>query len=211
MTPTPTRTSQGATTVSTVVALLGLAMVAVGAWLWWSSGPANEESAPLGGAAADSPQALPPEPVVVEPAPGAPVRVEIPALGVRAPVLPVQPVGETLVPPRDPMELGWWADGAQPGADQGSALITGHTVQGGEGALNDLEALTRGQRIRVRTDSGVVGYRVTRTEVFTKGELSRHAERLFDQSVPGRLVLVTCEDWDGTQYLSNVVVTARPS
>jgi hypothetical protein len=29
--------------------------------------------------------------------------------------------------------------------------------------------------------------------------------------VRGRLVLVTCEDWDGTRYLSNVVVVATPS
>jgi len=28
--------------------------------------------------------------------------------------------------------------------------------------------------------------------------------------VPGRLVLITCEDWDGERYLSNVVVTATP-
>jgi streptomycin 6-kinase len=36
------------------------------------------------------------------------------------------------------------------------------------------------------------------------------AEELFSQRVPGRLVLVTCEDWDGREYLSNVVVIAAP-
>jgi hypothetical protein len=35
-------------------------------------------------------------------------------------------------------------------------------------------------------------------------------ERLFSQEAPGRLVLITCEDWDGTAYRSNVVVTAQP-
>jgi hypothetical protein len=29
--------------------------------------------------------------------------------------------------------------------------------------------------------------------------------------VPGRLVLVTCEDWNGARYLSNVVVIATPT
>lgn len=201
-----TRTPRGATTASTVVALAGLLLVAVGVWLWWSATP-PEQATPREGSA---PAVAPPEPVVVAPVPGSPRRLSIPALGVTAPVVPVEPVGDTLVPPSDPMELGWWAEGARPGADRGSALITGHTVQGGEGALNDLEELARGEQVRVRTDQGSVTYRVARTEVYTKGALSRHADRLFAQDVPGRLVLVTCEDWDGTQYLSNVVVTARP-
>ena len=41
--------------------------------------------------------------------------------------------------------------------------------------------------------------------------MADHAERLFSQDVPGRLVLVTCEDWDGERYLSNVVVVAEPA
>jgi hypothetical protein len=40
--------------------------------------------------------------------------------------------------------------------------------------------------------------------------LAKRAAQLFDQSVRGRLVLVTCEDWNGTVYLSNVVVVALP-
>ena len=45
--------------------------------------------------------------------------------------------------------------------------------------------------------------------VYDKGSVAGDAKRLFSQDVPGRLVLVTCEDWDGERYLSNVVVTAR--
>jgi hypothetical protein len=51
---------------------------------------------------------------------------------------------------------------------------------------------------------------VRRVAVYAKGSLARQAERLFSQDVPGRLVLITCEDWDGSRYLSNVVVTATP-
>ena len=46
--------------------------------------------------------------------------------------------------------------------------------------------------------------------MFDKGAVTRQSERLFSQEVPGRLVVVTCEDWDGERYLSNVVVTATP-
>ena len=47
-------------------------------------------------------------------------------------------------------------------------------------------------------------------KVFSKGTLAKDADRVFSQSSPQRLVIITCEDWDGVQYLSNVVVTARP-
>jgi hypothetical protein len=33
---------------------------------------------------------------------------------------------------------------------------------------------------------------------------------VFSQDVPGRLVLITCEDWNGSVYLSNTVVLADP-
>jgi LPXTG-site transpeptidase (sortase) family protein len=142
--------------------------------------------------------------------PGAPRRVLIPALGVSAPVIPVRAPGGTLVPPSDPAQLGWWAGGARPGATRGSALVTGHTVHTGGGALDDLETLERGDRVTVRTDRGTIRYAVRRVAVLGKGAVAREAQRLFDQEVAGRLVLVTCEDWDGQRYLSNVVVVATP-
>jgi hypothetical protein len=48
-------------------------------------------------------------------------------------------------------------------------------------------------------------------EVYRKGTLARRAADLFSQEVDGRLVLLTCEDWDGAAYRSNVVVVARPA
>jgi sortase (surface protein transpeptidase) len=81
-------------------------------------------------------------------------------------------------------------------------------VHTGGGALQDLEQLTTGERIVVRTDRGRIAYEVASVRVFSKGRLAQEAERVFSQEVPGRLVLVTCEDWDGSQYLSNVVVVA---
>ncbi len=149
-----------------------------------------------------------PRPVLAERTPGAPRRVVIPALEVSAPVLPVQAPNDTLIPPADAEQLGWWADGARPGAARGSALIAGHTVHTGGGALHDLETLTPGQPILVRTDRGRVTYEVARVRTYSKGRLARDAERIFSQDVPGRLVLITCEDWDGSQFLSNVVVVA---
>jgi LPXTG-site transpeptidase (sortase) family protein len=127
------------------------------------------------------------------------------------PVLPIKAPDGVLIPPSDPQELGWWADGARPGAAQGSALITGHTVHTGGGALDDLETLAHGALVKVSTSKGWITYAVRKTKVYRKGSVARHAQGLFSQTVPGRLVLITCADWDGERYLSNVVVTAVPS
>jgi LPXTG-site transpeptidase (sortase) family protein len=141
---------------------------------------------------------------------GVPTRVVIPRLGVDVPVVGVDAPGGVLTPPSDPQVLGWWRSGAQPGAELGSALVTGHTVSSGGGALDDLETVRRGDAVAVRTTRGVVDYEVTGVSIYRKASLAEDAARVFSQSVPGRLALITCEDWDGTAYLSNVVVLAEP-
>jgi len=194
------------------VAAAGLLLVIVGVGLWWAQSVRTQA---LTADPAIVPSASPEtgtdaRPVHAPRVPGAPVRVRIPALGVDAPVVPVRAPDRTLVPPSDPLRLGWWADGAAPGAPTGSALVAGHTVHHGGGALDDLENLGRGDLVVVRTDHGRIDYAVRRVRIFDKGTLAEHATDLFSQQVPGRLVLVTCEDWDGERYLSNVVVTAVP-
>lgn len=142
--------------------------------------------------------------------PGTPRQVRIPRLGVSAEVVGIRTRGDVLVPPSDPARLGWWADGARPG-DPGRALVAGHTVSTGGGALDDLERLRPGDPVVVSDTDGRTRWEVTSVEVLDKGRLSRAAERLFRQDGPPRLVLLTCEDWDGTAYRSNVVVVARPA
>jgi LPXTG-site transpeptidase (sortase) family protein len=141
----------------------------------------------------------------------APRVIVVPSLGVRAPVLGIRTEDGALTPPSDPQEVGWWSGGSRPGAATGAAVITGHTVHTGGGAFDDLETLTRGDRVVVGAAHRQVAYEVASVQVLSKSELARRSASLFSRSGPGRLVLVTCEDWDGTGYLSNVVVTARPS
>lgn len=142
---------------------------------------------------------------------GVPEWLVIPALDVNAPVVPIDAPGGVLLPPDDPQTLGWWRDGARPGSRRGSALVTGHTVSSGGGAFDDLETLRRGDTVRVRTATGSIGYEVSRITIYRKASLADHAARVFSQTVRGRLVLVTCEDWNGSTYLSNAVVVAERS
>jgi len=167
-----------------------------------------ERAALLDAAHAETPQARAGR--TAHSARGVPRRLVVPRLGVDAPVVPVRAAGGVIRPPADPQMLGWWRGGARPGSVQGSALVTGHTVSAGGGALDHLENLRAGDRVRVRTTAGVVDYAVTRVTIYRKATLAKDSARVFDQYVPGRLVLVTCEDWNGTSYLSNVVVVAGP-
>ena len=86
--------------------------------------------------------------------------------------------------------------------------MAGHTLHGDRGALHDLEKLAVGDRISVATGAHVVRYRVRSVVVLTKRQVAARAARLFSQDVPGRLVVVTCEMWNGRRFVGNAVVTA---
>ena len=212
--------SSGRGRLSAWLAAFGAALVLAGLAAWFLQSPTTDAPGATGSPASRAPDPAPPVDEVV-PGPtvepdrakweaGAPREVRVPALGIAAAVHPIRTIGNALVPPSDPQELGWWVDGAKPGAKRGSALVTGHSVHTGGGALDDLETVQPGDTVTVRTDRGRVVYDVDRVRVFSKGAVAAHAEQLFSQSVPGRLVLITCEDWNGEVYLSNVVVTASP-
>ena len=62
----------------------------------------------------------------------------------------------------------------------------------------------------VRSDDAELAYRVSTVDVLSRDELARRNADVFGRTGPPRLVLITCEDWDGTAYRSNVVVTAQP-
>jgi len=194
-----------------LVALAGLGVAAVGVWLEYGARSAAQPVAASTPISKPVPKlAGPSAPVTKAPRPGEPQRISLPSLGVSAKVVGIQARGDSLTPPSDPRVVGWWSDGTRPGARTGSAVITGHTVQAGGGAFDDLETLRKGASIVVTTARGQLKYHVTAVATFRKQSLAEFAEKIFDQDLPGRLVLITCEDWNGEVYLSNVVVLAAP-
>ncbi|WP_195908150.1 class F sortase [Nostocoides sp. HKS02] len=208
---------------SVVVAAVGAALV-VAAALAGQGRPAPSDFGSTG-ALAPPPATVAPPAVVpssapsatVAPtavAPAAPVRVDIPALGVRAVVLPVHAVEGVLGVPADPQQLGWWADGARVGAVTGTVAIDGHvdSAATGAGALFHLTDLRPGAVVRVTTTSGQVrSYVVTARRSFLKRQ--GLPPDLFRADGPPRLVLITCGgpfDATARSYLDNVVVFAVP-
>jgi LPXTG-site transpeptidase (sortase) family protein len=141
---------------------------------------------------------------------GWPREVQVDRLHVDSTVLPISGQSGSLLPPSDPQVLGWWKEGRPAGAEYGTAVITGHTVHTGGGALDHLDKLVVGDSVRVRTDAGWIRYVVQRTRVYSTEQLARDAKQIFTLGGPGRLVLITCDNWNGSFYESNAVVFAVP-
>ena len=141
-----------------------------------------------------------------------PYTLRIPRIGVDTRVVPIQSnANRVLEPPRDPRIAGWWSDGAAPGEPRGSAVVVGHSVRNdGGGVFDDLGELRRGSAIEVKGADSALTYRVQSVDVLSKDELARSAEKIFAQTGTGRLVLISCEDWDGSVWRSNVVTIAAP-
>ena len=123
-----------------------------------------------------------------------------------AQVVPIALVGDTLVPPADPSVLGWW--GREVGAKHGRTLLFGHTVHTGGGLLNDLH-----EKAPVGASMVVSGhvYHVVSNRDLSKLKVAQMAPRLFSQTGPHRLVVVTCDGYNPVtgHYRSNTVVVAK--
>jgi sortase (surface protein transpeptidase) len=141
-----------------------------------SRAPAQQASA----GAARSGQSAPPD------------RVEIPALGVGAPIVPtgVTKAGNAQIP-RDGDVVGWYEFGSAPGAVRGNAVLIGHrdTDAEGPGALFDLDLLTPGATISVSAGRQTIDYRVIALRSVEKAGLPAS---LFRRTGPPRLVVITC-------------------
>lgn len=139
-------------------------------------------------------------------------RLYAPDVGIDAPVVPI-PLSEAgvLDPPASVTTVGWWDGSADAGSGEGQTVMTGHTVRGGGGVMDDLEELEEGDLVHLTDRDGRIDYQVTEVVTWTKAELAENAVEAFGQDrQDGRLVLVTCEDWRNGAYEANVVVFADP-
>jgi sortase (surface protein transpeptidase) len=144
-----------------------------------------------------------------------PVRLEIPAISVRSPLLELGQAadGSLEVPQPGPHydEAGWYRYSPTPGA-LGPAVIVGHvdSAHGGPSVFYRLGALRPHDRIRVTRADGTVA-------VFAVDDVQRFAKAAFPTSLVygntsnAALRLITCGgpfDRHTGHYLDNVVVRA---
>jgi hypothetical protein len=131
---------------------------------------------------------------------------------------PIEPSGIDLAHgvlgiPADIGRLGWWRDGAAPGAATGAVLVAGHvdSAASGEGALFALARAHPGDLAEVATAAGrTLTYRVESVRTYPKADLPAS---VYSHRGPARLVVVTCggrfDDATG-HYPDDVVLTATP-
>ncbi|MEU9134531.1 class F sortase [Streptomyces sp. NPDC048404] len=200
------------TGVAWLVLLLGL-------WLWGrevtdlrlgTSAPTTGDIAAVG---------RPPEvrlPPALKPLGSArPQRVDIPSMGVRAPVVARGLDGRGAIdpPPFDqPGVVGWYAAGARPGA-AGTALMVGHVdTETRPAVFYRLSTVKPGDTVRVMRDDGTVAeFTVDDVQVLPRDHFDARQAYGVRESGRAELRLITCggafDRTDGS-YTANVVVSA---
>lgn len=144
-----------------------------------------------------------------------PQRIDIPALGVQAPVMPrgLDRQGAIDPPPFDQAgTVGWYAAGARPGA-AGAALMVGHLdTETRPAVFYKLSTVRPGQTVRVIRDDGKVAeFTVDGIQIQDRDHFD--ARQAYGPHQPGRaeLRLITCGgtfDRDSGNYMANVIVSA---
>jgi sortase (surface protein transpeptidase) len=218
----PDRIARVAIILAGVAAVLLVAIVVLRFTVW------ADPAAPAAGHAAAPPVAEPaPGQPAVEPGPSAsatpapvpvladqPTRLRIPSIGLRANVGAMHVRGP--VDPPTPASAYWLSDYGTVGpAATNTAYIAGHTWRGGNGVFNPLlhvadssYTVHPGDTVIVDTPGGSYTYDITDVELYEKATLGDQAGLW--QNVPGRLVLVTCFQYNGgTSSHQNLVVYAQ--
>ncbi|MFE3162729.1 class F sortase [Streptomyces sp. NPDC059224] len=208
----PAGTGRLLTGVAWAILLLGL-------WLWGRgvtevpdgiSGPTTGDVAAVGRPVGAG---LPP---AAEPlGSAAPERIDIPDLGVQAPVVArgLDGTGAVDPPPFDqPGVVGWYGSGTEPGA-AGTALLVGHVdTETRPAVFYKISALRPGETIRVaRSDGTVAQFTIDDVRVLPRDHFD--AQQAYGARESGRaeLRLITCGgtfDRTSHSYTANVVVSA---
>jgi hypothetical protein len=119
-----------------------------------------------------------------------------------------------LAVPADVDQAGWWTGGARAGDPFGGVVLAGHVDSAllGVGAMAELVDVELGAEMVVQGGGERRAYHVDAVEQIPKARLSADLG-VFDQTVPERLVLITCWgefDPEARHYADNLVVMASP-
>ncbi|MHA6629552.1 class F sortase [Pseudonocardia sichuanensis] len=140
-----------------------------------------------------------------------PVRIRIPAIGVDAPVVPLDVDAHGALPaPRQDGAAGWWRAGPEPG-ERGAAVVAGHVdSHSGPAVFFHLRALHPDAEVFVdRSDGRTAQFAVRRIESHGKDAFPTHS--VYGPTPRSELRIITCGgvfDRAERHYRDNVIVFA---
>jgi LPXTG-site transpeptidase (sortase) family protein len=105
-------------------------------------------------------------------------------------------------------DVGWWKHGSPP-AGAGSAVLVGHAYSRGDGVFDDLERLQAGDTIMVSGTTGTADFVVEQTTTVPVQQFEDVADDIYRTAGQPQLIVMTCGDFDGSDYQSTVIVRAR--
>ncbi|MGP4092141.1 class F sortase [Streptomyces sp. KR55] len=201
--------------------LMGVAwaVLLLGLWLWGRevTDVRHGISAPVTGdmAAVGRPPTADLPPAAKPLTPALPQRLDIPGLGVQAPVVArgLDAQGAIDPPPYDqPGVVGWYAAGVKPGT-VGTALMVGHVdTETRPAVFYRISALQPGETVRVvRADGRIAEFTVDDIQVLTRDHFDAQQAYGVRKSGRAELRLITCGgtyDRASRSYTANVVVSA---
>ncbi|MGC5563272.1 class F sortase [Streptomyces sp. FR-108] len=217
----PERHEHGERAASGGRLLMGVAwaLLLLGLWLWGRevTDVRHGISSPTTGdmAAVGRPLGVELPPAVRPLGEARPQRLDVPALGVRAPVMSrgLDPGGAIDAPPYGrPGTVGWYEGGVRPGA-AGTALLVGHVdTETRPAVFYHLSEIRPGAAVRVVRDDGTVAeFTVEDVQVFARDRFDARKAYGVRQSGRAELRLITCGgsfDRGSRTYTANVVVSA---
>ncbi|SDZ45241.1 class F sortase [Herbiconiux ginsengi] len=148
--------------------------------------------------------------------PGQPLNIRIPAVDLDAAIRSMSVPDDRQLDPPGPSRAYWLSDYGAAGPDsENTTYLAGHTYRDGSAVFNPLldvpqsaGAVHDGDAVIITTPEGDYSYTVTATALYDKTSVGEQAE-LWKQ-VPGRLVIVTCFQYNGgTSSSQNFVVYAQ--
>ena len=199
-----------------IVALAGSLIAAAGAFLITHAMLARSPGLPAGAlvipANVGTAMPVPAAPPTAAPLAAArPTRIEIPTLGVSAPMttLGLTDGGSVQVPPLDNHNLAGWYKGSVTPGQRGTAVILGHVDSyTGESVFFNIKTLRPGDQIKVvRADGSIAVFAVDGVQKVVKATFP--AEAIYANTSYPSLRLITCGgpfDKARGQYLDNIVV-----
>ncbi|MET9732973.1 class F sortase [Streptomyces sp. NPDC006458] len=197
---------------------LAWAVLLLALWLWGHqiTGVRQDTAAPATGDMAAVGRPPGELPAAVKPLGDAlPQRVDIPGLGIQAPVVArgLDREGAVDPPPFDqPGVVGWYAGGAAPGAP-GAAVLVGHVdTETRPAVFYKVSALVPGETVRVVRDDGTVAeFTVDDIDVVARDHFDAREAYGVREKGRAELRLITCGgtfDRASRSYTANVIVSA---